>query len=121
MTDIPKFAAHHRASDDDWQTLEGHLHGVARWARRFSAKLGLPAHGELIGLLHDLGKYSQAFQAYLKSATGHLEQDIDDECVSASTSTCFARRYRQAWIETAPSRRRGCTPPVSSAGIGRRG
>ena len=51
MTDIPKFAAHHRASDDDWQTLDDHPHGVARWARRVAAKLGLPAHGELIGLL----------------------------------------------------------------------
>ncbi len=33
------------------------------------------------GLFHDLGKYSSAFQNYLKSAIGRLEQDKDDDFV----------------------------------------
>jgi CRISPR-associated endonuclease/helicase Cas3 len=32
----------------------------------------------LIGLLHDLGKYSKEFQDYLKPAVGLVEQDEDD-------------------------------------------
>jgi CRISPR-associated endonuclease/helicase Cas3 len=39
--------------------------------------------GELIGLLHDLGKYSQEFQAYIQSATGLLNPDEDAEYVDA--------------------------------------
>jgi CRISPR-associated endonuclease/helicase Cas3 len=47
----------------------------------FSAKIGLDAPGALIGLLHDLGKYSAEFQNYLRSAAGLLDQDHDDTYV----------------------------------------
>ena len=40
--------------------------------------------GELLGLLHDLGKYSTAFQSYIQSATGLLNQDEDEEFVDAA-------------------------------------
>ncbi len=49
------------------QTLREHLLGVAKRARAHAAKLDLPAAGELIGLLHDLGKSSDIFQSYLSS------------------------------------------------------
>ncbi|MFZ5560006.1 MAG: CRISPR-associated helicase Cas3' [Pseudomonadota bacterium] len=80
---IPLHVAHHRAADGEWQTLAEHLTGVAAWAKLFASKLGLGKLGELLGLLHDLGKYSQAFQTYLKSATGHLNPDEDEEWVDA--------------------------------------
>jgi len=60
------------------QTLEAHLLGVGEKAKQFAAKLGLAEQGELIGLLHDLGKYSQAFQNYIRSATGLIDPDEDD-------------------------------------------
>ncbi len=44
------------------QTLEQHLMGVARKTKNFASKLNLDEQGELIGLLHDLGKYSAEFQ-----------------------------------------------------------
>ena len=47
-----------------------------------AAKIGLETQGELIGLLHDLGKYSEQFQNYLKSAVGLINQD-EDEFVDA--------------------------------------
>lgn len=78
------YVAHVR-DDRDFQLLHTHLSGVAAYARRNSAKAGLAAHGELIGLLHDLGKYSNAFQAYLQSAAGFLDQDEDDEYVDAAS------------------------------------
>ena len=83
MSQAPEFAAHHRPFDGEWQSLDEHLLGVAALASGFAAKLGLADQGELLGLLHDLGKYSQDFQAYLKSATGHLNPDEDEEWVDA--------------------------------------
>jgi len=85
MSHIPAFVAHHRASDGEWQTLESHLLGVAELAGRFASKLQLQKQGELLGLLHDLGKYSQEFQTYLKSATGALNQDEDEEWVDSDS------------------------------------
>lgn len=83
MNNRPDFVAHYRETDAEWQSLEAHLSGVARLAGSFAAKLNLAKQGELLGLLHDLGKYSQAFQVYLKSATGQLNQDEDEEWVDA--------------------------------------
>lgn len=73
--------AHHRESDGATQSLADHLLGVAERASSFAKKIGLADHGELIGLLHDLGKYSDEFQNYLKSAVGLLSQDEDEEFV----------------------------------------
>jgi CRISPR-associated endonuclease/helicase Cas3 len=56
--------------------------GVAEIAKRHASKIGLEPQGELIGLLHDLGKYSNEFQSYLKSAVGLINQD-EDEFVNA--------------------------------------
>jgi CRISPR-associated endonuclease/helicase Cas3 len=84
MTEPPSFPAHHRKSDGAWQALPAHLFGVARLAATFADKVGLQRQGELLGLLHDLGKYSQAFRAYILSATEHLNPDEDEEWVDAA-------------------------------------
>ncbi len=70
--------AHWRASDSQEQLLEAHLAGVARLSRAFAGKIGLQDAGELIGALHDLGKYSKEFQDYLRSAVRLLDVDADD-------------------------------------------
>ncbi len=66
-----------RAVDGITQYLSDHLGNVSRLAARHASKLNLHRAGEVIGLLHDLGKYSSAFQAYIRSATGLLDQDAD--------------------------------------------
>ena len=81
--DVPHYIAHHRKIDGDIQSLENHLLGVARTSCMYAKKLNLESQGELIGLLHDLGKYSHAFQSYIKSAVGLLNQDEDEEFVDA--------------------------------------
>ena len=72
------YIAHRREYDGAVQSLEKHLLGVAEIARSFSTKLGLGEQGELVGLLHDLGKYSEEFQNYLKSAVSLINPDEDD-------------------------------------------
>src|ERR1039458_1478304 len=75
-----EFIAHRRKSGE-CQTLADHLLEVSELVGRFSAKIELGLPGQLIGLLHDLGKYSLDFQQYLCSAVGILEQDIDENYV----------------------------------------
>jgi len=79
-----KFIAHVRERDQARQGVMAHLTGVADLARAHASKLGIDSAGELLGLLHDLGKYSQEFQAYIQSATGLLNQDKDDDYVDAT-------------------------------------
>ena len=78
-----EFIAHKRESDGKEQTVQEHLLGVAHFARENASKIGLADLGELLGLLHDLGKYSSEFQNYIKSATGLFNQDEDEEYVNA--------------------------------------
>lgn len=54
-----------------WQLLRDHLLNVARLARGFAEPYGLGAEAELAGLLHDLGKYSNRFQARLQDPRIH--------------------------------------------------
>lgn len=79
------FIAHRRESDQTEQSVREHLEDVSLISRCLAEKIGVPDIGELLGLLHDLGKYSQKFQEYIKSATGMLNPDIDDEYVDAAT------------------------------------
>lgn len=67
------FVAHIRASDFAEQSVQEHLEGVAELARSYGEKVGLGAHAELSGLLHDMGKYTQAFTTYLTNAVLHNE------------------------------------------------
>jgi CRISPR-associated endonuclease/helicase Cas3 len=63
------------------QSLKNHLEGVAGLCRKNAGKIGCADYGELLGLLHDMGKYSQSFQDYIKSAVGILDPDIDDDFI----------------------------------------
>ncbi len=77
------YIAHRRKTDNATQSLERHLQEVAELSKTFASKIELTEQGELIGLVHDLGKYSKEFQAYLKSAVGLFNQDEDEDFVDA--------------------------------------
>nr|BEL01492.1 CRISPR-associated helicase Cas3' [Dehalococcoides mccartyi] len=53
---------------EKWQPLEAHLLRTAARARNMAAEFGCGEWGYLAGLWHDLGKYSSAFQNYLRTA-----------------------------------------------------
>ena len=78
------FVAHVRGDGKNIQSLESHLWSVSDLAAGLAGKFGLTTNGALVGLLHDLGKYSAAFQAYIQSATGLLNQDEDEDFVDAA-------------------------------------
>ena len=77
-----QFLSHYRKSDGKEQSVKEHLEEVSYTAGAISGKIGLASIGELTGLLHDLGKYSDAFQTYIRSAVGQLNPD-EDEYVDA--------------------------------------
>ena len=74
------FIAHVRKSDGSEQLLYDHLTGTAEIAKTLATKIGLPLSGELIGLVHDLGKYSQAFQTYIRDSIAYDNyKDLDED------------------------------------------
>ena len=54
--------------ETDWHPLETHLEDTARSAEGFASAFGCGELGRLVGLWHDLGKFSDAFQDYLRAA-----------------------------------------------------
>lgn len=57
------------------QSNEEHSVGVARLAARFAGEFGMSEWGKVLGLLHDKGKESQAFQQHIRKDSGY-EPDI---------------------------------------------
>lgn len=70
--------AHYRKRDNTTHLVGEHLRSVGLLAAGFAGKLNIALAGELIGLLHDIGKYSQEFQDYIQSALGLVNCDEDD-------------------------------------------
>ncbi|MEW5876543.1 MAG: CRISPR-associated endonuclease Cas3'' [Acidobacteriota bacterium] len=68
--------------------LVDHLRAVAEYAGNFAETFGAGAWGYLVGLWHDVGKASEAFQAYLKAAQedyhqGEIRGSVDHSSAGA--------------------------------------
>ena len=77
--DDTPYIAHVRKLDKEKQPLETHLREVSEIANGLAAKINVAEAGELIGLLHDFGKYSAAFQKYIRDATKLPNPNFDED------------------------------------------
>jgi CRISPR-associated endonuclease/helicase Cas3 len=77
-----------------WQRLADHLRQVANMAKCFAAPLGLGNEAELAGLLHDLGKYAERFQARLSDNSIH---GINHWAVGAGHSAHTLKQFSTAF------------------------
>lgn len=68
--DPPPFIAHLSERDGIIQTVETHLRETGELTERFASTIGMPLCGRLLGLIHDLGKYSASYQSYIRDITG---------------------------------------------------
>ena len=74
----------HIAEDHRQQTVLQHLEGTAKLCGRFAAAFGAEELGELTGMAHDIGKYSDAFQRRLQGGS-----KVDH--ATAGAYECFQR------------------------------
>ena len=65
-----KYIAHKDGERE--QTVKEHLTGTAQLAEKFAAKFGKEDWGYCCGMLHDIGKYSNAFQKKIKENTNNM-------------------------------------------------
>ncbi len=63
----------HLYNDGEWhiQSNEEHCKGVAELAAEFASEFGMAEWGRMLGLLHDRGKESNGFQAYIRRSSGY--------------------------------------------------
>lgn len=90
------FYAHSSDNTDrgNWQSLPAHLTAVACLAEAFGEALAIGKAARLAGLLHDLGKYTPAFQARLAGSN----ERVDHSTAGAAIVGSFAGRSDDAIV-----------------------
>lgn len=77
----------HISEDGRVQTLAEHLHGTARLCEAFASEFQAGRQGRLMGLAHDLGKYSEAFQRRIRGANVRVDH------ATAGAAECARRNH----------------------------
>lgn len=68
MKKIKLFPAHYREADDEIQTVEEHLHNVSVKCEKYAEMLNFRNAGRLLGILHDIGKFTDDFYDYFQES-----------------------------------------------------
>ena len=92
------FIAHVRKTDKCPQSVQTHLVETSELAKIFARKLNLEPVGELLGLMHDFGKYSRKFQKYIHDETGLFNPDLDDEESTPNSSKVDHSTAGAQWV-----------------------
>jgi CRISPR-associated endonuclease/helicase Cas3 len=53
------------------QSVKEHSYNVSKMSMEYAAKISLAATGELIGILHDMGKGTEKFDSYIHFCSKH--------------------------------------------------
>ena len=80
------YIAHIRKDDGTEQLLKTHLEEVQELCEKNGQKFGMPSVFGLAGLLHDVGKFSDDFQVYLREAVANPDQPPKRGSVNHSTA-----------------------------------
>ncbi len=83
----------HITDDLKTQPLEEHLENTGELAASFAEVMNESAVARMLGRLHDLGKYGEQWQNYLKKSTGYDPSIPDESCKRGEHSTAGA-----AWL-----------------------
>lgn len=98
---MAKKLAHISEDHSREQTVYEHLTGTAELAKQFAAAFGAEEDGYLLGLLHDIGKYSDAFQHRLDGGVrvdhhGRRKRSLRARCrVSGARHRRPSRRHTE--------------------------
>lgn len=95
--DTGPYIAHIRSSDDTIQTVNEHLTAVRCGCEAFGARIGVSHLAGMAGLLHDLGKNTNAFKVYIQEAVAHSDKPPRRGSVDHSTAggRFLYRRYHE--------------------------
>lgn len=96
----PEFIARYRESDMEPQCLWDHLEGVSCQMGEFGKKVGIEHTGQLVGLVHYLGKATLEFQEYLKSAVGVTENQTYSDGRKLDHATAGAQTLYEAFLRS---------------------
>lgn len=67
------FIAHYRNTDHAIQSVKEHLENTADYASQFAYEIGMENSGRILGLVHDIGKWTDLFNQYIRSGTGLIK------------------------------------------------
>lgn len=71
------YPAHYRKTDDMIQTVEEHLIGVSKLCSEFAKEHSFEYTGRLLGLLHDMGKYTTEFFKYISEGIHRDKEGLE--------------------------------------------
>ncbi len=78
-------------TEDREQTVKEHLMGTAKLAAEFAGQFGCSDWGYCCGMLHDIGKYSEAFQSHLRNKDN---KKVDHSTAGAQVCEEIGGAYR---------------------------
>ena len=101
---VPPFVAHVRNDNGHltWHGLDDHVFGVSRLASEFAAEFDSSDWAALAGLWHDLGKYRQGFQRYIRQCgdpDAHIEGRVPGPEKTHSAAGALWAQQRLAEID----------------------
>lgn len=91
------------------QGLIEHLQGTSEMSGEFAKAFSNENWGMLLGRLHDLGKLSDEFQAYIKINSGYEDGERLGKTDHTSAAAILSKEYYHTWIYNTLARGLRCS------------